>query len=48
MPGYALPREELARGSAMGIIPGPLLGNGSERRGAAMAELPKMPVKEFS
>jgi hypothetical protein len=48
IPGNALPREELAGGSAVGIVPGPLQGDGSGRRGATMAELPKIPVEEFS
>jgi hypothetical protein len=47
-PGNALPRAELAGGFAAGIVPGLLPGNGSGRRDAAMAELPKMPVEEFS
>jgi hypothetical protein len=46
--GNALPMAELAEGSAVSIVPGPLPGNGSGRRDAAMAELPKMPVEEFS
>jgi hypothetical protein len=48
MPDNALPREELAGGSAAGIVPRPLLGNGSGKRGAAMAEILKMLVEEFS
>jgi hypothetical protein len=48
MPGNALPREELAGGFAAGIVPGPFPGNGLGRRGAAMEELLKMSVEEFS
>jgi hypothetical protein len=48
MPGNALPRAELAGGSAAGIVPGLLPENDSERRDAAMAELPKMSVEEYS
>jgi hypothetical protein len=48
MPGNALPRAKLAGGSAAGIVPGLLLGNGLGRRDAAMAELLKMSVEEFS
>jgi hypothetical protein len=48
VPSNALPAAELAEGFAAGIVSGPLPGNGSGRRDATMAELPKMPVEELS
>jgi hypothetical protein len=52
VPGNALSgwpsRVELVEGLAAGIVPGLLPGNDKGQRGAAMIELPKMPVEGFS
>jgi hypothetical protein len=47
MPGQSS-EAELAERLFACIIPGRLLGNGKGQRDAAMTELPKMLVEEFS